>query len=213
MKKYLSILLVSLSLLVSCQKEETYYLRSFVMKYMDAQSISLREYSNGISIRADFLSSLGDFQSTGQLRESYDALCRKHNDMTFMRKKTVFPYSWTTNIGIDFLSIDVISDSDFDAEHPANTSLADVVIFSSHSLKPFIDSGYESKYDGREYHPFKDVISNLSSEQLILLGKDNYIGSLTFNAEPTSSKTHKFTVTMTADDGRVFTASIDKKFE
>lgn len=223
MKKFLLLLLVTVGL-SACFKDSKEFLRSYVMYYYDAAEMDLTlSYGNNIDIYFGELSSLGDYKSTGALKKSYDALCEKHNDMTFLRDFVVRdaygPHS-TEQLGLDFLSIDIVSDSDFDAEHPTNTSLSDVVMFYSYSLKPFIDSHYELRYNGGVYHPIEEKISNLSANQLVLLGRKAnvgfwpmYIGTLVFEKEPDLSKTHTFTVTMTADDGRIFTASIDMEFE
>lgn len=188
------------------------------MGYLDAGEMVLKIYYEveiSISFRGE--GGLGNYKSTGALKESYDALCEKHNDMTFLRETVTWGPSGPREVyllGVDFLSIDITSDSDFDDEHPAGSSLGDIVKLNSYSLKPYIDSGYKLLApNGTVYHPVYEFVSELTPEQLILLGQRDYIGSLRFETQPTLSKTHKFTVTMIADDGREFTASIDMEFD
>jgi hypothetical protein len=190
------------------------------MVYYDMEEISLKENYDereciDIYISNDY--KLGGYGSTGTQKEVYDALCEKNNDMTYLRDFVIFdgyrPFQ-TSCIGVDFLSIDITSDSPFDEEHPAGVSLGDIVTFSSSSLKPYIDSGYTFTRDnGSVYHSIRKHLNELSQEDLILLGQPPHIGILLFDSEPTLSKTHTFTVTMTADDGRVFSDSIEMTFE
>lgn len=219
MKKFLLIIPTVLCFL-SCEKGETYFLRSYVMYYNDMEKITLKRYSEvGIDVYAEYGNSLGNFKSTGELKESYDALCEKHNDMTYNRKITILMSygNWTESLGVDFVSIDMVSDSDFDATHSAGSSLGDIVKFHSDSLKPYIDSGYKecnnTYYGFGCYQSFDGFLSELTVNELTLMRNGGYIGSLKLETKPTLSKTHTFTVTMTADDGRVFTASIDMEFE
>jgi hypothetical protein len=221
MKKILLVLLIACGL-VSCLREKKVFLRSYIMSYYGIEGISLKEDSGerkSMSIYGTDAYFLGDYKSTGTEKGVYDALCEKHGDMTFLRdffiRDGFGPHS-TDAIGVDFLSIDITSDSPFDEEHPAGVSLGDIVKLSSYSLKPYIDSGYTyiNNYGyHRNYHSFDKYFSELTSDDLMLLGRSAYIGDLEFDGEPTLSKTHTFTVTMTADDGRVFTASIEMTFE
>ncbi len=221
-------LALSLALMSGCLGpgsaiEEKIFLRSYVMGYYDAEKMELKEQSNseaydtGILILFTPSSSLGRYDSTGELKESYDALCEKHNDMTFKQTITLrrdMGEHGTSNLGVDFTSIDVVSDADFDDEHPAGESLGDIVTFSSISLKPYIESGYKVKDNGSEYHSVEGLVSELTAEQLILLGEDDYAGNLYFEREPTLEKSHTFTVTMTPEgDREPFTASIEWTFE
>ncbi len=87
-------------------------------------------------------------------------------------------------------------------------------MFESISLKPYIDSGYTLEIPYRDEHEPKysrieGQVSELTPDQLIMLGPT----SLRFESLPTLSKNHRFTVTMTADDGREFKASIDMRFD
>jgi hypothetical protein len=221
MRKLLLILLIVCGLM-SCLKsvDEKEFLRSYVMTYMGTEGIFLNGYDDSNGIREITISPaekyhLGSYYSKETKKDVYDALCEKHGDMTFMRDFVVqdgFGEYSTSNIGVDFLSIDITSDSPFDEEHSAGVSLGDIVTFSSYSLKPYIDSGYTDLYDNNVYHPIVEQLSELTPNDLILLGMDTYIGTLVFDSEPTLSKTHTFTVTMTADDGRVFSDSIEMTF-
>jgi hypothetical protein len=195
------------------------------MVYDGIDRISLEEESGerkSIYINNSNGYRLASRNSEGSEKKIYDDLCEKHNDMTYLRDFVIFdgymPFQ-TNCLGVDFLSIDITSDSSFDDEHPASVSLGDIVTFSSYSLKPYIDSGYKNLYDNDVFHPVVKRLSELTTNDLILLGGSShgyaphtYICELTFDSEPILSKTHTFTVTMTADDGRVFSDSIEMTF-
>ncbi len=212
MKKILLCLII-IGGLSSCDMPDKYHLRSFVMNYFDAEEMRLEEYhssgtTRGINIRYS-ISFIGGYDSAGSEKAEYDALCEKHNDMTYNRSVKLQPWEHTDYIGVDFVTVDIVSDADFDEDHLLGESLGDIVLFRSHSIKPFIDNGYT----GHQNTAIYEYLSELSSDQLVLLGEMGRIGRLEFKDLPTLSKTHTFTVTMTADDGRVFEDSIDMTFE
>lgn len=233
MKKILLAIFI-LTIFCDCRKTETekVFLRSYVMRYFDAETMRLEPVAyfdgTGIQIWLDDLSMIGDYKSTGTQKDAYDAICEKHNDMNYNRDFVTFngyqPFA-TENIGFDFVSIDVTSSARFDATHPAGESLGDIVLLESSSLKPYIDSGYTletAERNGIHYSRVSDLISEITPEQLILLGSYTHNGgsgwryllaTLSFKDLPSGSKEHTFTVTMTADDGRVFSDTVEITFE
>jgi hypothetical protein len=226
------------------------FLNSYVMAYFEAGQIHVYPQPKGMPLNethtefieksriyirlegthmenqryGDYTSSLrGDV--TGE--KFYNAMCEKHGDMTFSRTLTIYNFHLKPRYSdADFLSIEVVSDADFDADHPAGTLLNNLLTANLLSAKPYIDSGY-TEYDFFDdglikYSIINKSLVDISVNDLTLLGTggawyrvygDEYIGSLIFEKEPTMSKTHTFTVTMTADDGRVFTDSIQMTFE
>ena len=135
----------------------------------------------------------------------------------------------------DFRSIEVVSDTDFDEAHPAGTRLDDVMMFCSASPWRFIRSHYVEQgewnagvpaevyryfgtvlpYDTEWkscYHPVYGKVSELTADDLTLLGGDDggrrmgMIGVLTFLARPDRAATHTLTVTLTSVDGERYSA-------
>lgn len=183
-----------------------------------------------ISINLIFKNVIGSYYDADRSdkKAAYDALCEKHGDMTFDRIIKIQPWENVMYPAVDFVSIKVTSDADFDAEHPEGEPLNDILTFDSCSAKPYIDSGYteyDKAADIRKYSVINKNLAEVTVDDLTLLGTGQtgyepverrdvgYLGILIFNKEPTLSKTHTFTVTMTADDGRVFEASVDMEFE
>ncbi len=129
--KKLMLLLAMLGFTMCFPKSEWVFLRSYVMNYHDGDNILLRSDNNYIIIflnESQFVS----YASTGEEKERYDALCEKHNDMTFDREVQIVSsagaFVFSTNcIGVDFVSIDIVSNASYDAEHPAYGPLGDIV--------------------------------------------------------------------------------------
>lgn len=223
MKRIILLLITALSL-GSCDSARKAFLRSYVMEYYDAESIELLGWPQNKEMRIMFTNykTIGNYESTGAERKAYDALCEKHNDMTYNRNFPVWDHGRivTSSLGIDFVSIEIVSDADFDDLHPVGESLGDIVRFSSYSLRPYVDSGYTLEANANLYGftVIGGLLSEISSNNtLTLLGRP-WIGEqaeleLWLESDPTLSKTHTFTVTMTADDGRVFSDSIEMIFE
>lgn len=170
--------------------------------------------------------------STGKEKDMYDWLCNKHHDNSYnqFRSFLIASDSVTYN-NQDFSSIEIFSDTVFDENHPFGGNLADVVRFLSWSPYKYIYSGYKEYYQytpgslsdtfesimpiyfGRGYtqtkstcHPVDKMVNELTSEDLILLGRDSpwLIGILVFEALPTNKGDQNITVRMTTDTGIVF---------
>ncbi len=213
------------------------FLRSYVMSYYSVDSIKLEFLTNrnrtkviviqpiptnGIGLESRLLCSYG---STGESQILYDDLCMKHNDMSYNR---TFKYRSPDELpihqysGVDFVSLRIVSDADFDEGHPAGTDLGDIVRYAYYSPKKYIDSDYAEGFDwaaadglaGELYysaspyeHPIEKLVSELTPDDLMLLGVKS-LGALHFESRPTLSTVHHLTVTMTTDDYRELSASI-----
>ena len=174
--------------------------------------------------------------------EGYMDLCRKHGDTSYTRHKiptlgtlnTVYSYC-------DFTEISITSDSDYDSFHPAGQSLNDIIHFVAFSPNKFIRSGYKDKFDYRTatelsdylwsighqlnyygnwmkypqpYHPIDKPASEITSEDLILLGHKyfDYLFWIIFEKEPDSPGTHNIKVTLHADNGKVYENTVEVNF-
>lgn len=175
----------------------------------------------------------------------YEAKCDLYNDHGGS-------FKWTTNQEFgcrntqadrDFVSIDIVSENDWDESHPAGTSLNDVFRFASSSPYKYIASGYKKSYfwmneelpeyvhkyyagvaydrayDEKSMHLVHGLVSELSSDDLILLGdciegmpKYVRLGALFPVNKPTGSKTHNLTLTMVDTEGNVLTATAKINF-
>lgn len=184
----------------SCSDYKSYRSESFVMRYDDLAAISVSRNpdfpSMGINVSNDLMQSrfwCSPFREEG----IYDMLCKKHGDFKYNERVSyLMTFEEPSHNACDLLSIKISSDRDFDAEHPAGASLADIVRFVSCSPEPFISSGYKRRYryapdhlsycfrhtwgyyysgpdrKESEYYPIDKMLCDIVPEDLVLLGPD-----------------------------------------
>lgn len=143
----------------------------------------------------------------------YDSLCVAHKDTEF--SKTEKHYSGemfgfpTVYRG---MKLDIVSDADYDASHPAGTSLGDILRIEGNSAKEVIESGYDldlcidPKDGSNSYqfgYPIDESLAQFSSQYRKLVSGWFYIG---FDKAPAATSVHRFTVTYTDEDGWVLSA-------
>lgn len=181
--------------LISCNRVDYYQADSYVGRYDDLTKITLVR-NDGDAVCIDVKSDFDAQGCYGPGDEKYRDLCRKHGDVGYNRKIAYLSGRDVVYNASDLLSVKVYSDRDFDAEHPAGSSLADIVRFLSCSPKEYIASGYKSlyRYDpelvspgfrstwgyyyGRpdkgksEYYPVDKMLCDIVPEDLMLLGPD-----------------------------------------
>ena len=138
MKCYKFLIVTIASFLIGCgwtPPWEKYYAESFIAVYK-GDPIEVVTYSGDVNY---MLLSWGDgeeyaYNSRGEAKDIYRELCLKHQDTEYDKWVTE-PYNPNSanKGGIvfwkNFVAIDVVSDRDFDTEHPAGSSLGDVVIY------------------------------------------------------------------------------------
>lgn len=142
--------------------------------------------------------------SSGEEKEKYNDLCRKHNDTNYNKYRSFMkrlPSESVTYNDCDFTAIEITSDADYDEAHPAGTDLSDVVRFMSYSPYPYIMSGYKKYFhydssaqseafnrlmpylfDTKHFlsetdatcYPIDKMVEDLVPEDLILLGQDHH---------------------------------------
>jgi len=88
-------------------------------------------------------------------RERYERLCSDNSDDNYKPRLTPRGGGVYRAVSAhDIVSIDVVSDADFDAEHLAGTSVSDIMAYVGASAKPYIDSGYtQSVVEYESRHP------------------------------------------------------------
>ncbi len=217
---------------------------SYVTSYQNMIEIRLEKFSqaeakNYIAIIYIFDQARNsDLNSKGEQKEKFERLCQKHGDVSYNRVRMLPTFGTTELISFadrDFSMIEITSDSDFDAEHPAGTSLGDIVRFLGSSPIKYIQSGYSKyyHYDEKDYseaykkllimlgynyyfdpsvgltdYPIDKKVETLTEKDLILLGGSGGLGVLYFEKTPENIKEHTITLKMTTDDGDVFENSI-----
>lgn len=198
----------------------------FIQEYFIPDSVSLEEYPENASHSADnevleirFWGTSVDEHTDAKLFEYY---ARLYGDTGY--GKELLPGS-NRAVAEAFRSISVVSDTDFDAEHPAGTPLDDIVCLRGESAYEYIRSGYARE---KEYTNCRKPLRELTPDDRTLmryttafkqnpwdrkyyawggfnisgLNEDKYNNlTLSFLKYPEKSAVHKLTFTFTKADG------------
>lgn len=141
--------------------------------------------------------------------DRYRELLTAYGDTAFNAYNTYSPVVYAEAIR----SISVISDQDFDEQHPAGSPLDDIVGLSAESAYSFISSHYEGKAlyppSDAEFVGYLDILNNvplnqLTTDRLSLLEiNDMYVVFL----KSSVCKKHNITMTVTFTSGKVLTGN------
>ena len=236
MKRLILLSIVTALLYQSCDRARYHVFKSYVTRYCKFEDIGIDTTKAGnIIIRGKGRVKHYSWRDEGGEKTTYEALCRKHNDLTYNKKREYrLSPEWGVCSAIDFKEIDIVSNKDFDAEHPAGTSLKDIVRFVSVSPKKFIDSGYKETFNWRRnrpeifkkdsmilslfqretenYFPINRLLKDIGTDEMQMLPVNTH-GILFFDKEPTAEKEHTFTVTIYTREGKMFVRTITKVFK
>ena len=244
MKRLILLSIVAMLLYIGCDRVKTVLFRSYITMYYYSENIQLKITEAGnIAIYKEYTSendkvktAVYSFESKGEEKKRYDELCKKHNDMSYNQKRRYIKFTgWGICSAIDFREIEVVSDKDFDSEHPAGTSLKDIVRFVSVSPKKFIDSGYKETFNWRRnkpkifkkeketdklfdysesknYFPINGLLKDIGKDEMQMLPEDTH-GILFFDKEPTAEKEHTLTVTIDIGERKKLVRTITKVFK
>ena len=244
MKRLILLSIAAVLLLLGCDRAKTVLFRSYITIYYYSKNIQLKITDDGnIAIYKEYTSenvniktASYSFKSKGEEKKRYDELCKIHNDLSYNKKRSyiVVPI-WGICSAIDFREIDVISDKDFDSEHPAGTSLKDIVRFVSISPKKFIDSGYKETFNWeknepkifkkekdtnklfsyselKNYFPINGLLKDIGTDEMQMLPANTH-GILFFDKKPTAEKEHLLTVTIYIGARKKLVRTIKKVFK
>ena len=243
MKRLILLSIAAVLLLLGCDRAKTVLFRSYITIYYYSKNIQLKITDDGnIAIYKEYTSenvniktASYSFKSKGEEKKRYDELCKIHNDMSYNQKRSyIVAPLWGRCSAIDFKEIDVISDKDFDSEHPAGTSLKDIVRFVSVSPKKFIDSGYKETFNWEKnepnffakdsmiptmfqpeswnYFPINGLLKDIGTDEMQMLPEDTH-GILFFDKEPTAEKEHTLKVTIDIGERKKLVRTIKKVFK
>ena len=227
----------------SCDLWETKVCKSYVTTYVRLNSFSLEPAAGSSRIdaiignRSEALSFDCHFLSKGDNLRRYEEYCRKRGDVSYEQRVLVHKggsiFTGPTYLTEDFVSVAVISDTDYDESHPAGTNLSDICRFMAFSPYPFIASGYRNRFDygtssiSEEFcefaqanygslpdeefacHPIDKPLSDVTLEDLKLLGLDypKCLFGLLLEKRPSSSGEHTISVKIVSESGKSYSAS------
>ena len=231
-------------LYIGCDIAKTILFKSYVTIYYYSENIQLKITDAGnIAIYREYTSendkvktAVYSFDAKGEEKKRYDELCKIHNDISYNQKRRYIKFpDWGICSAIDFKEIDVVSNKDFDSEHPAGTSLKDIVRFVSVSPKKFIDSGYKETFNWerkepkifkkeketnklfsyselKNYFPINGLLKDIGTDEMQMLPENTH-GILSFDKEPTAEKEHLLTVTIDIGERKKLVRTITKVFK
>ena len=236
MKRLILLSLVTALLYQSCDRARYHVFKSYVTRYCKFEDIGIDTTKAGnIIIRGKGRVKHYSWRDEGGEKTTYEALCRKHNDLTYNKKREYrLSPEWGVCSAVDFREIDIVSNKDFDSEHPAGTSLKDIVRFVSVSPKKFIESGYKETFNWRRnrpeifkkdsmilslfqretenYFPINRLLKDMGRDEMQMLPANTH-GILFFDKKPTADKEHKLKVTIYIGNNRKLVNYITKKFK
>jgi len=243
MKRLILLSISAVLLCMGCDVSKTILFKSYMTIYYYSENIQLRITDAGnIAIYREYTpkednikTASYSFKSKGENKKIYDELCKIHNDLSYNQKRSyIVAPLWGRCSAIDFREIDVVSDKDFDAEHPAGTSLKDIVRFVSVSPKKFIDSGYKETFNWEKnepnffakdsmiptmfqsetwnYFPINGLLKDIGKDEMQMLPVNTH-GILFFDKEPTAEKEHLLTVTIDIGERKKLVRTITKVFK
>ncbi len=217
--KIISLLLVAALFASGCNKVYRYDMRSYVQEYGQLSGIVLAPDGSEVftsAAKGDCLSvhtrckKYVTFKSDGEDKRIYDSLCVAHNDMTYNRKvRLVMDIIDVRCTFPDVVRYDVVSNIDFDDRHPAGSLLNDLMTIRFHSVQKYIDSGYTGYPDPfyrEETMPLPDM---MSYDMRLLCGS---LGDLIFTKKPDVPAVHRITVSVTTENGKVYSDTIEYDF-
>jgi hypothetical protein len=201
--RYLVVSALAVIIFVGCQKpiDGAYFSKTFIHVYLLPDTLRCHWESEYDVVVMGFYGKKIDGGDN-----EFEELSEKFGDTYFNRK--LVPFS-NRAIADEFTSIDITSDRDFDSEHPAGTSLGNLVKFYGISFWKYIENGYKfAPYDTPnvpdelnnhthnlqrgEYLVFKKL-SDLEPQDMKLLSL--FSTKLYFQTRPSEAGTHNFTVT------------------
>jgi len=183
-----------LFVIVSCSKFTTIVLRSYVAHFASFNMFYLDITDQGnIVMYWHNAREVVSYHSSGEAKKRYDELCQKFDDLAFNQEiRYVGGFSCHRYPSNEILSINVVSNTDFNSEYPAGSSLAGLVRFLSVSPIRFIQSGYRETFNWNNvceeirkllleesriflcnpenHFPIKGRLADLTQEDFLLLG-------------------------------------------
>ena len=198
------------SVLCSCDKIYYYDVTSYILAYKRVDGVSLDDITSGF-----FFNISGrqvEFRSVGEDAVLYDSLCRANNDIGYsenvglivdliQNRIAYYPY---------IISIDLFSDMDFDAEHPAGSSLGDIVSLSYCTASDYIESRYRTM---NPLYPKTRKLSEITEKDLRLLISGVYIGPARFEKSPDNPGEYNMTIRLTLANGEIYEDTCLFRFE
>lgn len=139
--------------------------------------------------------------------EEFNKLSLKHKDSFSGRLIEGRPGVFGHCLAMDFTSIDIVCDKDYDELHPAGSSLADIVTYEAISIFPWIKSGYKSQ---TTVYCISKPLSKVEPDDMTMIFPLNF--RLSLRSRPQEKSDYSFHITLKTYDGLVYEIDQDVTF-
>ena len=190
-------------ILYGCSWGEDYWTDSYIEEYNEIDGLRIHQLTLG-SITFIGAGRSASIKSTGEDKVWFDWICYENGDFTYGREVRLMYgmpgiCAYTPNVA----SIDVYCEDDFDASHPAGSSINEYVKIEYRHAGDYIASGYKDP-------PYPDLriqkrqLSEITPEDLrvLLFGPE-----LLFVTKPEKIGIHPLKIVMRTADGKEYSDS------
>ena len=196
---------------VGCWIGYEHFSRSYIQEYMLYNGVKVRRHLSSSTKNLDLyveVSHRVNFLSEGNDKVMYDKICEANGDVSYNQNVHLpldVPTIMTSYPHIS--KINVYSDKDFDANHPAGTSLNDVMTICYRSAIPYIESGYTA--DSLLLEEIVKPLNELGTDDLRMELSNVF---LRFTQDPDELSTHVLTFECTNAEGNTYNAYYEYDF-
>ena len=180
------ITLLTLNVFISCDSVFVVDRHSYVQAYteysneLEVFNVSPQQGLFDFVVAAKPAGRYANIRSRGNDKVWFDELCQRNGDVSYENTKRKVGYDWVYEyhpccITPDLFSVELLTERDYDTNHPAGSSVSDCMEVSFQSADYFIREGYpkekEDAYTGLTTKLLKDVVP----EDLKLLVGPEYL--------------------------------------
>ena len=197
--------------MVGCWIGYEHFSRSYIQEYIMYDGIEVRRHIATSTKNIDLYVNVThrvNFLSEGNDKAMYDKLCEANGDISY-NQEVHLPLDVPTIMCTypHFAAINVYSNKDFDANHPAGTPLNDLMTISYCTAASYIASGYTA--DSLRWEEVVKPLNELGSDDL-KFDLENIL--LRFTKDPDVISTHKLKFECINAEGKRNTITYDYDF-
>ena len=187
-------------ILYGCSSHEDIWTDSYIERYNEINGLRIHQLTSG-SITFIGSGRSASIKSTGEDKVWFDWICYENGDFTYGREVRLM-YGMPSIIAYtpDIVSIDVYCEDDFDASHPAGSSINEYIKIAYRHAGDYIASGYKDP-------PYPDLriqkrqLSEITPEDLKVL---LYGPELLFVTKPEKTGIHSLKIVLKTADGKEY---------
>ena len=186
-------------ILYGCSSHEDIWTDSYIERYDEINGLRIHQLTFG-SITFIGSGRSASIKSTGEDKVWFDRICHENGDFTYSRKvRLMYGMPGIIAYTPDIVSIDVCCEDDFDASHPAGSSINEYIKIAYRHAGDYIASGYKDP-------PYPDLrrqkrqLSEITPEDLkVLLSAE-----LLFVTKPEKTGIHSLKIVLKTADGKEY---------